>query len=149
LDQIVHTDDRMSRVGALLIATDTWRIKADIDRAWAYLTEALDLARGLGAKKYLGMAYRLLGQLRIADKHRQLPAPDQDTPDIEPSFSESIRLAREAHSDDELALTWFAYGQYLGAARRIAEARAALIQAQNLGTHCGMASLQEQLQQAL
>jgi len=149
LDQLLQTDDRMSRVGALLIATDIWRIKANIDRAWACLTEALDLARGLGAKKYLGMAYRLLAQVRISDKYGRLPAPNQDTLDIEPSFAESIRIVREAHSEDELALTWLAYGQYLSAARRIAEARAAFIQAQNLGTRCGMIALQKHLQQAI
>src|SRR5262249_26829795 len=131
------------------IATDIWRVKAGIERAWAYLTEALDLARTLGAKKYLAMAYRLLAQLRIADQHRRLPALDQNAPDIEPSFAEGLRLAREAHSEDELALSWLAYGQYLAAARRVAEARAAFIQAQNLGTRCGMLGLQEQLQQAL
>src|SRR5262249_16138983 len=117
--------------------------------AWPYLAEGIALARRLGAKAYLGIAYRSLGQLRLADTNGQLPAPDEQAPDAETSLAESIRLLREAQSEDELALSSMALGQYLIATSHPAEARAALIQAQNLMSRCGMAGSLAQVQQLL
>src|SRR5205085_841587 len=72
-----------------------------------------------------------------------------DVPDAEPSFTESVRLLQEAHSDDELALSWMVYGQYLAGTNRLAEAKAKLVQAQQLMSHCGMTSALEQVRQLL
>src|SRR5262249_23167671 len=90
LDKLLRTDDRLIKVRALLVATDIRRIKEQLDRAWDYLMEGFTLARALGSKAYTGIAYRLLAQLRIADKPGHLPAPDRDVPDIETSCTESI-----------------------------------------------------------
>jgi tetratricopeptide (TPR) repeat protein len=149
LDQSFQTEDRMIKAGALLVAADIWRTKAQIDRAWTCLAEGFMLARRLGAKATLGIAYRLLAQLRMADTRRQLPQPDEDVPDAEASFAESMRLLQEAHSDDELALSCMGYAEYLATAHRPAEARAALVQAQTLMTRCGMTGALEQVRQLL
>ncbi|HEX5690685.1 MAG TPA: DUF1670 domain-containing protein, partial [Roseiflexaceae bacterium] len=93
----------------------------------------------LGAKTHAGIAYRLLAQLRLADTHAQLPPPDSEAPDAETSFTQSIRLLKEAHCDDELALSYQAYGQYLIIARQAGKALEALTQARALMRACGMA----------
>jgi DNA-binding SARP family transcriptional activator/DNA-binding transcriptional ArsR family regulator len=149
LEPSFQTEDRMIKASALLVAADIWRAKAQIDRAWACLAEGFALVRQLGTKAFLGVAYRLIAQLRIADTHRQLPQPNDDAPDVEASFAESMRLLQEAHSDDELALSCMADGQYLAVAGRPAEARAKLIQAQQLMSRCGMAGALEQVRQLL
>jgi DNA-binding transcriptional ArsR family regulator len=149
LESALHTTDRMVKTRALLVATDIWTSKIEIGRAWDCLAEGFMLARWLGSKAYLGIAYRLLAQLRLADTHRQLPQPDEDAPDAEASFAESMRLLQEAHSDDELALSCMAYGQYLAVAGRPVEARTMLVQAQQLMSRCGMAGALEQAQQLL
>ncbi len=143
------TEYRTIKMLALLVSADICRVRLKLDASWRQLAEGFELARALNSKLRLGVAYRQLGQLRAADRQARLPPASIDFPAPEQCFAESIRFVREAHSDDELALTWLAYGQYLSAARRPAEARAAYIQAQNLGTRCGMIRLQEQLQQAL
>jgi tetratricopeptide (TPR) repeat protein len=149
LDSALHTTDRMVKTRALLVATDIWTSKIGISCAWDCLAEGFMLARWLGSKAYLGIAYRLLAQLRLADIHRQLPQPDNQAPDAEASFAESMRLLQEAHSDDELAISCMAYGQYLAVAGRTVEARAMLVQAQQLMSRCGMAGALEQAQQLL
>ena len=70
-------------------------------------------------------------------------------PDAEASFTESMRLLQEAHSDDELALSCMAYGQYLATAQPPGRGRAKLIQAQALMSRCGMAGALEQVRQLL
>jgi DNA-binding SARP family transcriptional activator len=152
LDQALQTDDRMTKARALLIATDIWRIKAQIDRAWIYLAEGFVLARWLGSKVYTGIAYRLLAQLRVADRDAQLPAVSSATPNSTASFDRSEQLLQEALCDDELALTLLAHGQYFAAQERYNEARDALTQAQTLMSRCGMDGalrITQQLFQAL
>jgi tetratricopeptide (TPR) repeat protein len=149
LERPLVSEDRRTRARALLVAADSWRAQAQLQNAWTCLAEAIALARQLGVKTYLGSAYRSLAQLRLADTSGQLPAPSADMPDTEASLTESMRLLREAHADDELALSCTALGQYLVTAQRPAEARATLIQAQALMTRCGMAGALEQVRQLL
>jgi DNA-binding SARP family transcriptional activator/DNA-binding transcriptional ArsR family regulator len=149
LEPSFQIEDRMIKAGALLVAADIWRAKAHSDRAWMCLAEGLALARQLGTKAALGIGYRLIAQLRIADTYRQLPQPSEAMPDAEASFAESMRLLQEAHSDDELALTCMAHGVYLSIAGRPAEARTKLIQAQQLMVRCGMGGALEQVRQQL
>jgi tetratricopeptide (TPR) repeat protein len=149
LEQPLRTDDRMIKVRALLVAADIWRIQARLDHVWRCLEEGFVLADWLGSKAYTGIAYRLLAQLRIADTQGQLPAPDSTIPDVERSFAESFRLLREAHYDDELAMTYMAYGQCLLAGQLQLEARMALLQAQALMRQCGMARALGSVQELL
>jgi tetratricopeptide (TPR) repeat protein len=138
LRHATRVDDRMIRARALLVSSDiAWRID-DIKCAWEHLTKALTLAGRIGSKAYRGIAYRLLAQLRIADTRGRLPKPSRDLPDGDVSFAESIRLLQEAQCEDELALTWLAFGRYLLAAGRKEEAGTALAQAQTLMRQCGM-----------
>ena len=142
----------MIKVRALFVAANIWHNKGQLDRAWRQLAEGFDLSRQLGSKSYIGIAYRLLAQLRIGDAQRQLPACDSNRPDIETSFAESIRLLQLAHCEDELALTFLAHGQYLAAQAQYSEARDALAQALTLMSRCGMAgalAIAQQLFQAL
>jgi tetratricopeptide (TPR) repeat protein len=149
LEQTFQTEDRLIKASALQVAADIWRAKARIDRAWTCLAEALALTRRLGAKASLGVIYRLIAQLRIADTGGQLPQVDEDVPDAEASFAESMRLLHEAHSDDELALSCMAYGQHLAVIGRVAEARPMLVQTQQLMSRCGMAGAMQQAEQLL
>jgi tetratricopeptide (TPR) repeat protein len=149
LEQTFQTEDRLIKASALLVGADIWRANGGINRAWACLVEGLALTRRLGAKATLGIAYRLIAQLRLADTRGQLPEPDEDAPDAEASFAESMRLLREAHSDDELALSCMAYGQYLAVVGRPVEARAMLVEAQQIMSRCGMAGALEQAEQLL
>jgi len=138
LERPLHTDDRMIKLRALLVAADLWRIQSQSERAWDCLIDGLALAQQLGSKACSGIAYRLLAQLRSADTSEQLPTPCATTPDSEGSFAESVRLLQEAHHDDELALTYAAYGHYLLDRQRPAEAQAALAQARDLMRQCGI-----------
>jgi DNA-binding SARP family transcriptional activator len=139
LDEALRVDDRMIKVRALMIVCDIWRMKGVVDRTWSYLAQALNLARSIGSKWYHGIAYRLLGQLRMADTSGHLPAPSNDLPDTEMSFAGSIRLLQDAHCDDEVALTYLAYGQFLIASGRSNEAREILVEARTLMHMCGLA----------
>jgi DNA-binding SARP family transcriptional activator len=139
LARALQTEDRLIKVRALLVAGDIQRIKGQQEASWQYLQPALTQALQLGAKTHAGIAYRLLGQLRIADIRQQLPGSQPEMLDIDTSFSESIRLLHEAHCDDELALTYHAYGQYLIIARQPSQALEALTQARTLMHACGMA----------
>jgi tetratricopeptide (TPR) repeat protein len=134
----LHSDDRMIKVRALLVASDIQRTIGRHECAWSYLAESFALTRWLGSKTHTGIAYRLLAQLRTADTRGELPPATSDMLDIETSFAESARLLLQAHCDDELALTRLAYGQYLLANHRPAEAREALSQARSLMQVCGM-----------
>lgn len=149
LEQPLRLDDRLVKTRALFVAATIWHARARIDRAWSCLEEALTLARWVGARAYLGMAYRLLAQLRLNDHQGRLPPPTADLPDCAASFAESIRLLQEAHCDDELALTLLANGQYLLANQRPADARSALIQAQMLMQRCGMIGALTQVSQLI
>jgi tetratricopeptide (TPR) repeat protein len=149
LEQPLRTDDLLIKSGALLVAADLWRAQADLGCAWSCLAEGFAAARQLGAKTSLGGCYRLLARLRLADTRGRLPTPSDSMPAAEAGLLESIRLLREAHSEDELALSYAAQGQYLVSVSRLAEARAALIQAQALMARCGMTGALEQVQQQL
>jgi DNA-binding SARP family transcriptional activator len=139
LSHASQVGDRMIRARALLVLSDIARHTNDIGAAWKYLAEAITLAGLIGSKAYRGIAYRLLAQLRGADTRQQLPSPQPEMPDIDTCFAESLRLLQEAHCDDELALTYHAYGQYLIIARRPSQALEALTQARMLMHSCGMA----------
>jgi DNA-binding SARP family transcriptional activator len=149
LERPLISEDRRTRARALLVAADSWRAQTQLWNAWDCLVEGLALARQLGTKTYLGSAYRSLAQLRLADTCQQLPAPSADMPDSEASLTESMRLLREAHAEDELALSYAALGHYLTSEQRPAEARASLIQAQTLMARCGMTGAREQVRQLL
>jgi len=145
LERPLISEDRRTRARALLVAADSWRVQEQLRNAWECLAEGIALARQLGTKTYLGSAYRALAQLRLADTCHQLPAPSADIPDSEASLTESMRLLREAHADDELALSCATLGHFLTTAQRPAEARATFRQAQALMTRCGMTSALEQI----
>jgi DNA-binding SARP family transcriptional activator len=147
IEYALQTDDRLIKVRAQLVAADVERIKARIKRAWDYLEDALVQARQLGSKTHIGLAYRLVALLQIADTNGLLPGPNADMPDIETCFAESARLFGEAHCDDELALTRMACGQYLLAAQRHREAREALLQARELMLACGMSGALKTVQE--
>src|SRR5262249_13375499 len=149
LESPLHTGDRMIKTRALLVAADIQRIKGHPDRAWSYLAEAVGIAQGLGSKSLMGIAHRLVAQTRAADTCKQLPPAHPPAPDIETSFVESIRLLRETHCDDELALTYLAYGQSLLADMRQTEAREALSQAYTLAQACGMVGLLTTVQELI
>jgi DNA-binding SARP family transcriptional activator len=149
LERPLHTDDRMIKLRALLVAADLWRIQSQSGRAWGCLVDGLALAQQLGSKACCGIAYRLLAQLRSADRAQQLPPPSATTPDSEGSFAESARLLQAAHHDDELALTYAAYGHYLLDSQRPAEAKAALVQARDLMRLCGIADALAAIEQLL
>ncbi len=149
VERALQTEDRMIRVRALLVAADIQRIKGRLIRAWEHLEEILTQTRLLGSKTHMGVAYRLLALLRIADTHGRLTAPQPDTPDIETCFAASARLFREAHCDDELALTRMAYGKYLLTEQRHREAREALLQSRELMLACGMAGALKTVQELI
>ncbi|HEX9370707.1 MAG TPA: BTAD domain-containing putative transcriptional regulator [Roseiflexaceae bacterium] len=149
IERPVRSDDRRTRARALLVAADVCVRQSQIERAWAYLDESFTLARWLGARAYLGVAYRLLAQLRIADRTGCLPAPAEDAPDAATSLAESVRLLRAAHADDDLALTYLTDGVRQIAAEHPVEARAALVQAHNLMARCGMIGALEQTRRLL
>jgi DNA-binding SARP family transcriptional activator len=149
LERPLHTADRMIKLRALLVAADLWRIQSQSGRAWDCLLDSLALAQQLGSKACCGIAYRLLAQLRSADLSQQLPTPCATTPDSEGSFTESARLLQAAHHDDELALTYAAYGRYLLDSQRPAEAKAALAQARDLMRQCGIADAMAAVEQLL
>jgi DNA-binding SARP family transcriptional activator len=149
IERTLGTEDRMIRVRALLVATDVQRIKGRLDLAWRFIEDGFAQARLLGSKAHLGIAYRLLALLRIADTNARIPVPDADMPDAETCFAESTRLFREAHCDDELALTCMAYGRYLLASQRHREAREALLQARELVLTCGMSGTLKTVQELI
>jgi DNA-binding SARP family transcriptional activator len=149
IERALQTDDRMIRVRAQLVAADIQRIERRLSRAWHHLMDAFAQTRLLGSKTHMGIAYRLLALLRIADTQRRLPAPNADVPDIETSFAESARLLQETYCDDELALTRMAWGQYLLAGKRFPEAREALLQARERMLACGMAGALKTVQKLI
>jgi DNA-binding SARP family transcriptional activator len=140
---------RTIRASGLLVAADLWRLTGNPGQAWRCLSEGLALARQTGSRTTLGSAYRLLGQLRQGGPPPEALAFGEELPDADGCFQASIRLLQEARSDDELALSWMAYGSYLAAAERVAEARSAFVQAQNLMARCGMAGAAEQAQECI
>ena len=149
LEEPLKTEDLLIKTRALLIAANIGRIKGQLTRSWDYLTEGAILAQRLGSKLLEGIAYRLLAQIRIADRREQLPRPSEITPDIETSFTKSMRLLQEVYCDDELALTYLAHGHYLLAATRQNEAYEALLQARALMQACGMTRALEKVQQSI
>jgi DNA-binding SARP family transcriptional activator len=149
IEYALQTDDRLIRVRAQLVATDIQRILRRMKRAWGFLEDALAQARLLGSKTHIGVAYRLVALVRIADTNGLLPEPNPDLPDIETCFAESAALFHEAHCDDELALTRMAYGQYLLTQQRHREARKTLLQARELMLACDMSGALKTVQELI
>lgn len=143
------SDERLIRARALFGLTELRLQQGQVAQAFGQIAEALETVRAIQAQAQLGIALRLLGEVRAADGCALLPAATEALPTAEACFKESIRLLEGAQYESELSLTYAGYGAYLLATARIAEARAALIQAQLLAQQCGLATLLISIQAAL
>lgn len=135
------TDDRLVKPRALIALAELWLDRGDLDRAYRAAAEAVGLAQEVGSQPYLGVALRLLGQVRAAGAGGRLPAPTEALPDEDTCFKTSAELLAAARYESELALTCARYGAYLLDRRRAAEGAQLLLQAQALARRCGMATL--------
>jgi tetratricopeptide (TPR) repeat protein len=149
LERACNTADRLVKPRALSALAELWLERGDLPRAFQTVTEALRLVREIGSQPYLGVALRVLGQVRAADHEGRLPAPSQQSPDAEICFRSSIELLEAAHYDSELGLAHMRYSRYLIELCRISEANTTLLQAQALARRCGMITLLESIQQTL
>jgi len=149
LQEALATDDRLNKARVLFALTEISLEAGDIQLAFQQISEALLLVRWLRGRAHIGVALRLLGQVRAADHAAVLPAPSDDLPDAETCFTSSIDLLQTAQYAGDLAITYACYGRYLIAQGRATEALAALRQAQARARRCGMAALLESLDSAL
>jgi len=149
LEAACATNDRLVKPRALIALAELWLDRHELLRAFQSVAQALVLLREIGSQPYLGIALRLLGQVRAADGSGVLPAPSNILPNAEACFQASIQLLTTAQYDSDLSLTYARYGAYLLADARSAEARAMLLQAQALAWQCGMQTLQATIQRDL
>ena len=149
LEAACATNDRLVKPRALIALAELWLDRHELLRAFQLAEQAIVQVREIGSQPYLGIALRLLGQVRAADRAGILPAPSETMPDAEACFQTSIQLLKTAQYDSDLSLTYARYGGYLLGCQRGAEARAMLIQAQALARQCGMQTLQATIQHDL
>jgi tetratricopeptide (TPR) repeat protein len=149
LEAACLTDDRLVRPRALSALAELWLDRGDHAQALEAVSQALTLVQDVGSQPYLGVALRVLGQVRAADVAQRLAPPSRELPDAEACFQASIELLETAQYQSDLTIAYAAYGRYLAAQGRAAEAYAALRQAQAGARRCGMAALLESLDHAL
>jgi tetratricopeptide (TPR) repeat protein len=149
LQAALKTEDRLNKARALLGLAELSLHRNELKRAFQYVTEALPLVRWLRARAQLGVALRVLGQVRAADQHAELPPPSNEAPDADACFTTSIQLLEAACYEGDLGIAYAQYGAYLLNQQRIREAQAALLDAQRLLQRCGMAPWIEPIQRAL
>ncbi len=149
LEAACLTDDRLVKPRALSALAELWLDRGDTAQAFEAVSQALTLVQDVGSQPYLGVALCVLGQVRAADVAQRLASPSRDLPDAEACFQSSIALLEAAQYESDLAIAYAAYGRYLAAQGRAAEAHAALRQAQARARRCGMAALLESLDSAL
>jgi tetratricopeptide (TPR) repeat protein len=149
LEAACVSTDRLVRPRALCALAELWLERDDLRRAFQLIAEALVLVREVGSQPYLGVALRVLGQVRGADAAGCLPRSLEVTPDAETCFKASIQLLETAQYESELALAYVHYSLYLLNRQRADEASPLLTRAQALAGRCGMMSLLETIQQAL
>ena len=143
------SEDRLNKARALFGLTELSLQTGQLALAFEQISEALLLIRWLQARAQLGVALRLLGQVRAADNAAALPAPTADLPDAESCFKESIQLLQSARYESDLSATYASYGAFLLGRHAPAAAKAALLQAQALAQQCGMATLLDHIQHNL
>ena len=149
LEAASATDDRLVKPRALIALAELWLDRHELLRAFESVAQAIALVREVGSKPYLGVALRLLGQVRAADASGALPARSDALPDAEACFQSSIELLTSAQYDSDLGLAYAHYGAYVLARQRGDEARVLLLQAQALARRCGMQALQATIQRDL
>ena len=149
LEAACLTDDRLVKPRALSALAELWLDRGDDAQAFEAVSQALALVQDVGSQPYLGVALRVLGQVRAADVAQRLASPSRDLPDAEKCFLSSIALLEAAQYESDLAIAYAVYGRYLTAQGRATEAHAALRQAQARARRCGMAALLESLDSAL
>jgi tetratricopeptide (TPR) repeat protein len=149
LQEALATDDRLNKARVLFALTEISLEAGDTQLAFQQISAALRLVRLLRGRAHIGVALRLLGQVRAADHAAVLPAPSDELPDAETCFTNSIELLETAQYESDLAIAYASYGRYLTSQGRATAAHAALRQAQARARRCGMAMLLESLDSAL
>jgi DNA-binding SARP family transcriptional activator len=149
LQAALATSDRLNKARALFALVEMSVQTGDLHYAFEQIGEALVLVRWLQGRAHIGVALRLLGQVRAADRAGQLPPASDDLPDAETCFKTSVELLETAQYESDLSMTYACYGLYLMERRCYAQAHATLRQAQTLARRCGMAALIESLQDAV
>jgi len=103
-------------------------LAGETDKARQMLEEVLDIADRSGARYYLGLAHRLLGEIKLKSDLVQAAA----------HFEKSIAVLQEIKAENELALTYASYGRLHKQQNQIAPARDYLMKAlkilERLGT---------------
>jgi class 3 adenylate cyclase/tetratricopeptide (TPR) repeat protein len=92
------------------------------DEANKFLRECLDLSDRYGAKYFAAWAHRLLGEVALK----------QESSNASFHFEQSMSIADEIRSENELALACAGYGRFLRKIGRITEAREYMIKALNI-----------------
>jgi tetratricopeptide (TPR) repeat protein len=113
LEAACATNDRLVKPRALIALAEFWLDRHELPLAFKSVAQALALVREIGSQPYLGIALRLLGQVRAADSAGALPAPSSLLPHAQACFQSSIELLKNAQYDSDLALTYARYGAYL------------------------------------
>jgi tetratricopeptide (TPR) repeat protein len=141
LDAACATIDRLVKPRALTALAELWLDQGDLDGAYRAIDEAIALVQAVDSRPHLGIALRLLGQIRAADTAARLPAPSDALPDAETCFKTSAALLDAARYESELGLTYARHGAYQLDRGGTHSAQALLRQAQTLARRCGMAGL--------
>ena len=113
LQEALATEDRLNKARVLFALTEISLQSGDTELAFQQIGEALLLVRWLRGRAHIGVALRLLGQVRAADHATVLPAPSDELPDAETCFTSSIDLLQTAQYEGDLAITYACYGRYL------------------------------------
>jgi class 3 adenylate cyclase/tetratricopeptide (TPR) repeat protein len=112
---------------ACILGAGYWLAGED-DKARQMLEEGLEMAERCGARYYLGLAQRLLGEIALKDNPAQAAS----------HFEKSIAVLQEIKAENELALAYAGYGRLHKQQSQIAKAREYLTKAleifERLGT---------------
>jgi tetratricopeptide (TPR) repeat protein len=104
-----------------------WRVRED-DKATETLKGALEIAGRFGARYYVGLSHRLLGEIAL----------ETDPAQAATHFEKSIGIFRQIKAENELAMAYAGYGRLRRSQGEIARAREHLTKAlkifERLGT---------------
>src|SRR5262249_6486295 len=101
LHEALATEDRLDKARVLFALTEIRLQAGDLDLAFQQIGEALLVVRWLRGRAHIGVALRLLGQVRTADQAGVLPAPSDDLPDARTCFTSSIDLLQTAQYEGD------------------------------------------------
>lgn len=105
----------------------------DVDEAWKYASEALELANELKLPMEIGRANRIFGEALTAKA-----ADDVSDDEIDAYFNKSVSAFREVKMDGELGKTMYSHGKSLTARNKKVAAARKLQQAVIIFTKLGM-----------